>query len=104
MTAEKEPAIHSIGAPKTAFHFKGPHQIDGFLKHVQYVGKVVWMNRHLPAPIKRLFCGETSIVQQALIEELNRAIRTTGPCQGRNGVDDQPNIHSSLRLLVSMPR
>src|SRR5580704_15427281 len=62
------------------------------------------MNGNLPSRAQSLLCRQTRIVQPASIEELCRAVWTSGPCQRRDGVDDKANVLSISKFFEPMPQ
>jgi hypothetical protein len=56
-----------------------------------------------PTPVTRLYGREAGVVEPALIEEVSRAVRTSGTCERRNRVNHQANVLCPSRLFQAMP-
>jgi hypothetical protein len=103
-TAEEKPVEFAVEAAEAALHFERLCRIQSFPECFQNSWQVVGMNRDLPSRAQNLLWRETRIVQPALIEKLSRAVWTSGPCQGRDGVDYKANVLYICLFFEAMPQ
>src|ERR1700738_2786717 len=97
--AKKKPPIIAIEPPQSRFGLSGPSSHQDRFPIIQKSGEIRGMNRSLPTPAACPFKSEARVINQALVEILDEAIRQGGPDQSWNGVDRKSQI-----ILVSLQR
>ena len=99
--ANQKPAILSVSPPQAHFILGGfpSGQVHEPLFHDSW--KIFGMN-WARRVFDFLFQSETRIVQPTLIEEVCGAVRISGPCQRRDGVDYKANVVNNSRFFEAM--
>jgi hypothetical protein len=107
LAPEKEPAISSIVASHACFDLTLLTRSQECPPLGHRLLQVFGMNGDFPSPAVSLLGGEARIFMPSLVEELDRAIRETAPCERRDGIDHHPkfvfgNLHFGTALLNSL--
>src|SRR4029077_16407520 len=98
-STEKKPTIRAIETTESCFNFTRLTSSQNGLPKIDKYFQVVRVKGSGPAPITRLFGGEAGIVKPALIEEVSRAVRTSGPGKRGDRVNHQPNVRCRQSLF-----
>src|SRR5215469_14245290 len=86
--ANKEPSMRTIETANARFHVDRCARGQTGLPILDKFLPVVWMNRFRPPPAPRLYRSHARVIEPHLIDEVEVAVRTTGPCRHGDCIDD----------------
>src|SRR5215469_4749070 len=98
---DPEPAVGSVETAKAFFRCASLFGLPDILPPGFELWDIVRMDNRFPLPPDQLIRRKPGVISELLVDEIQRAIRQSGPGNRQYGVDESPEVKGSPALALA---
>ena len=98
---DREPTIGPVKTPKTFFRCASLFRLPDVLPPGFELWDIVRMDNRFPLPSRQLFRTKPGVISKSFVDEIQGAIRQSGPGNRQNSVNESAEFQSSRALSLT---